>query len=173
MASIVIDHDNNNLKKLAELAGGNPDNSVHSGGSFYVEGVTQEDLDAALVEYNNNFEEHCLIPIREETKNIVASRSAAFINTRYAPYRRELFVALAEEARNSGLTDRVTYINQMLIWVKTIVAAVLAAEDMIDAYTTVEEIRSTNLNTEVFVSTDPEITVRGAMAINRTSNRFV
>ena len=57
------------------------------------------------------------------------------------------------------------YINQMLTWVKTVVATVLVLEDQINAASTVEEIRSVDFDPTPFVDTDPQITVRNALAI--------
>lgn len=156
-----------NLPKIVELAGGSSDiqNSCFRAQHLHVNDVTQEALDAAWATYSSDLETYLLGPLRAYRKERISRLSADFIEERYPSFRRELFIALAEEARNTGLTNRAAYINQMLTWVKTVVAAVLAAEDMIDSYDTVEEIESTALNTEVFASTDPEITVRGAMAI--------
>jgi len=166
MASIEISPENN-MPTIVGLAGGSLEmgDYRYEDGSLYVQDVTQEALDAALVTYNSDLETHLLQPLRAVVIEGISQAAANFISETYPSFRRELFIALAEEARNSGLTNRVAYINQMFTWVKTIVAAVMAAEDMIDAVMTIEEINSINLNTEVFASTDPEITVRGAMAI--------
>lgn len=166
MASIEIST-NHNIPTIVGLAGGSleMENYWYDDGSLYVQDVTQEALDAALVTYNSDLETHLLQPLRTIRKDETSQAAADFISETYPSFRRELFIALAEEARNSGLTNRLAYINQLFTWVKTIVAAVMAAEDMIDAEMTIEEINSINLNTEVFASTDPEITVRGAMAI--------
>ena len=88
-----------------------------------------------------------------------------YVEQFYPSYRRELFIALAEEARNNGLTNRTAYIDQLLTWIKTVVSAALLAEDAIDSCDTAEEIESISINTEVFSATDPEVTIRGAMAI--------
>ena len=108
---------------------------------------------------------YLLEPSREIRKVRISKASANFIDEIYPSFRRELFIALAEEARNTGLTNRATYINQMLTWVKTVVAAVLVLEDEIDAATTLEEIRSIDFDSTPFIATDPEITVRNVLAI--------
>ena len=162
----VIVSANVNIVKIMELCGAEPFSSgIDKNGNLSIVGVTQEALDAALVSYNSDLEMYELDPARAVRKDKTSQAAADFISETYPSFRRELFIALAEEARNSGLTNRLSYINQMFTWVKTIVAAVMSAEDMIDAAMTIEEILSINLNTEVFASTDPEITVRGAMAI--------
>ena len=155
-----------NIPAILELAGASPMSASHGNdGYLYIGGITQEELDAAWEIYNSDLAMYELDPARAVRKDKTSQAAADFISETYPSFRRELFIALAEEARNSGLTNRLSYINQMFTWVKTIVAAVMAAEDMIDAAMTIEEINSINLNTEVFASTDPEITVRGAMAI--------
>jgi len=152
-----------NHSVLTELAG--VESSYYDGTHLNIDDVTQEVLDAALSTYNSDLETYLLGPAREAKKEELSFAANAYISEMYPSFRRELFIALAEEARNSGLTNRAAYVNQVLVWIKTIVAAVIAVEDMIDAVMTIEEINSINLNTEVFASTDPEITVRGAMAI--------
>jgi len=165
IATAVVSQDAN-LVQISQLCGADKFAiGIDKNGNLSVVGVDQETLDAALVEYSSNLDKYEIAPVRATRKDETSQAAADFIEERYPSFRRELFIALAEEARNTGLANRVAYINQMLIWVKSIVAAVLAAEDMIDSYTTLEEIQSTNLNTEVFASTDPEITIRGAMAI--------
>ena len=165
MAQITISSDHK-LNTIVQLAGAESGTGSYDGiDTLYVEGVTQEALDAALATYMADLDTYLLAPARKARKERISRASAHFIEQRYPSFRRELFIALAEEARNSGLTNRVAYIGQMLTWVKTVVSAVLAAEDMIDSYDTIEEIQSTNLNAEVFASTDPEITIREAMTI--------
>ena len=165
IATAVVSQDVN-MSQISQLCGADKFAiGIDKNGNLSVVGVEQEILDAALVEYNSNLDKYEIAPVRATRKDETSQASADFISETYPSFRRELFIALAEEARNSGLTNRLAYINQMFTWVKTIVAAVMAAEDMIDAAMTIEEINSINLNTEVFASTDPEITVRGAMAI--------
>ena len=169
MASIVIDYDNNNLEKIAELAGGNPDNTIYIDEAFHVEGVTQEALDAALVIYNDNFEEHCLIPFRQYKKDEFARQSARFIDERYPTYRRELFLALSQEARGNDLTNRLAYINQLMTWVITVVEATIVAENSLDALTDTASINTAVLDLSSFEATDPEITIQAALAIEESS----
>ena len=151
IATAVVSQDAN-LVQISQLCGADKFAiGIDKNGNLSVVGVDQETLDAALVEYSSNLDKYEIAPVRATRKDETSQAAADFIEERYPSFRRELFIALAEEARNTGLANRVAYINQMLIWVKSIVAAVLAAEDMIDSYTTLEEIQSTNLNTEVFL----------------------
>ena len=53
----------------------------------------------------------------------------------------------------------------MLTWVKTVVSSVLALEDSVDAATTLEEITAVNFDSAPFLATDPQVTIRDAMAI--------
>ena len=166
MASITISVEHN-LGKIVELAGGSSheDNHRYKQGKFYVNDVTQEDLDSALATYMADLDTYLLEPSREIRKVTISKASANFIDEIYPSFRRELFIALAEEARNSGLTNRAAYIGQMLTWVKTVVSSVLALEDSLDAATTIEEISAINFDSAPFLATDPQITIRGAMAI--------
>ena len=171
MASIPVSS-GDRAPKIVELAGGSLDrqNFYINNQHLYVEDVTQEELDAAWTTYSSDLESYLLQPLRAEAKDELARQAHQYIEGIYPSYRRELFIALAEEARNLGLTNRSAYIDQMLTWIKTVVAAVLLAEDAIDSYSTVEEIQSASLNTEVFSATDPKVTIRGAMAIEDTAS---
>ncbi len=165
MAQITITSDHR-LDAIVQIVGADPSASRYDGvDTLYVDGVTQEDLDAALVTYMADLDAYLLAPAREIRKAKVSKASANFIDEIYPSFRRELFIALAEEARNSGLTNRANYINQMLTWVKTVVGSVLVLEDNIDAASTVAEIRAINFDPSPFVDTDPQITVRNALAI--------
>tara|TARA_B100000749_G_scaffold209045_1_gene164020 strand:- start:1110 stop:1616 length:507 start_codon:yes stop_codon:yes gene_type:complete len=165
VASIEVSPEND-LSKISELAGVVDKNGFYyEDGSLCVLDISQETLDSAFVAYNDNLEIYLIQPLRQVRKDELARQAHHYIELIYPSYRRELFIALAEEARNLGLTNRSAYIDQMLAWVKTVVSAVLLAEDAVDSYDTVEEIKSTSLNIEVFSATDPEITIRGAMAI--------
>ena len=165
MAQITISSDHR-LDTIVQLSGAESGSGSYDGiDTLYVESVTQEALDAALVTYMADLDTYLLDPSREIRKVSISKASANFIEEIYPSFRRELFIALAEEARNTGLTNRATYINQMLTWVKTVVAAVLVLEDEIDAATTLEEIRSIDFDSTPFIATDPEITVRNVLAI--------
>ena len=165
MAQITISSDHR-LDTIVQLSGAESGSGSYDGiDTLYVESVTQEALDAALVTYMADLDTYLLEQSREIRKVRISKASANFIDEIYPSFRRELFIALAEEARNTGLTNRATYINQMLTWVKTVVAAVLVLEDEIDAATTLEEIRSIDFDSTPFIATDPEITVRNVLAI--------
>ena len=52
MASLEISSEKR-LSAIIKIAGGDTETSVYRNGTLYVEGVSQEDLDAALVTYEN------------------------------------------------------------------------------------------------------------------------
>ena len=165
MAQITITSDHR-LDAIVQIVGAGSNASRYDGiDTLYVEGVTQEALDAALATYMADLDTYLLAPAREIRKVRISKASANFIDEIYPSFRRELFIALAEEARNSGLTNRAAYIGQMLTWVKTVVSSVLALEDSLDAATTIEEISAINFDSTPFLATDPQITIRGAMAV--------
>ena len=162
MAFIVISP-TENIHTIATLAGGT--SSRYADGKLIVDDITQQQLDEALATYNADPELYSLQPAREGRANKISKKAFSYIESVYPSFRRELFIALAEEARNLGLTNRANYINQMLTWVKTVVSSVLALEDQINAASTVEEIRSVDFDPTPFVDADPQITVRNALAI--------
>ena len=165
MAQITISSDHR-LDTIVQLSGAESGSGSYDGiDTLHVESVTQEALDAALVTYMADLDTYLLEPNREIRKNKISKSSASFIETKYPSFRRELFIALAEEARNLGLTNRANYINQMLTWVKTVVATVLTLEDQVNAASTVEEITSVDFDSTPFIATDPEITIRNTLAI--------
>ena len=127
--------------------------------------MTQEELNNGLSTYMDNLDLYLLQPLRDSRSEKMSRLANEYVEQFYPSYRRELFIALAEEARNNGLTNRTAYIDQLLTWIKTVVSAALLAEDAIDSCDTAEEIESISINTEVFSATDPEVTIRGAMAI--------
>ena len=169
MASIPVPK-GNNMNKIVELAGGDTNRSLLSREILHVEDVSQEELDEAWTTYSSDLDLYLLQPLRDSKSEAITLLAHKYIEQSYPSFRRELFIALAEEARNNELTARVEYIDQLLAWIKTIVAAVLLAEDEINSCSTVEEIKSISLNTEVFSATDPKVTIRGAMAIEDTAS---
>ena len=159
------------MRKIVELSGGSldEDNYYYKDG-LNVNDVTQEELEAGLAIYVSDLDLYFLQPLRDRKSEEISCLAHEYIEQSYPSYRRELFIALAEEARNNGLTNRVAYIDQLLTWIKTVVSAALLAEDAINSCDTAEEIESISLNTEVFSATDPKVTIRGVMAIEDTAS---
>ena len=164
MASIEISPDKP-LAKIVELAGGNTDSTVYKEGKLFVDNVSQEDLDAALVTYENDLEQYLIEPARQRQNNKISLEANGYIELSYPSFRRELFIALAEEARNSGLTNRVAYINQLLTWVKTVVAETISVETAIESETDIDVIKGYSVDFTQFDATNPNITIKGALAI--------
>ena len=164
MASIEISPDKP-LAKIVELAGGNTDSTVYKEGKLFVDNVSQEDLDAALVTYENDLEQYLIEPARQRQNNKISLEANGYIESSYPSFRRELFIALAEEARNSGLTNRVAYINQLLTWVKTVVAETISVEAAIESETDIDVIKGYSVDFTQFDATNPNITIKGALAI--------
>ena len=155
------------ISKLVELCGADPlsvglDRGVWN---LAVAGITQEELDASWAIYNSDLEQYELKPVRDAKKESISIEAHKYIGESYPSFRRELFIALAEEARNAGLTNRVAYINQLLIWVKTIVAITIVAGDEIDAETDVQTINNYDVDFTQFDATNPNVTVKATLGI--------
>ena len=167
MSGIITITSTTNREKLAELCG---TDTLHCGldrdtWSFSVWDVTQEELDDAWITYNADISQYEIEPYRNEKSDAISRQAHEYIEKSYPSFRRELFIALAEEARNAGLTNRVAYINQLLTWVKTVVAETIAAEAIIDAETDPETIINYSVDFTVFDATNPNITIKAALAI--------
>ena len=162
VASIEVSTEDN-LPKIAELAGGS--DFYHHIDKLYVEGVSQAALDAAFVAYNADLESYVLQPLREATKDEVAKQANTYVELSYPSFRRELFIALGEEARNDGLTNRAAYINQLLTWVKTVVVQAIVYGDEIDAETDINTIANYATDYSSFDATNPNITIKAALEI--------
>jgi hypothetical protein len=157
---------NVNIAKIMELCGAEPFSSgIDKNGNLSIVGVTQEALDAALVSYNSDLEQYELKPVRDAKKESISIEAHKYIGKSYPSFRRELFIALAEEARNAGLTNRVVYINQLLIWVKTIVVITIVAGDEIDAETDIQTINNYDVDFTQFDVTNPNVTVKATLGI--------
>jgi len=165
MASIPVST-GDNIPKIVELAGGDINRSLLSREILHVEDVSQEELEAAWVTYSSDLDLYLLQPLRDDKSEEITLLAHKYIEQFYPSFRRELFIALAEEARNSELTARVEYIDQLLTWIKTVVVSVLAAETAIESETDAEVISNYTVDFSVFDATNPNVTIRGAMAID-------
>ena len=165
IATAVVSQDAN-LVQISQLCGADKFAiGIDKNGNLSVVGVDQETLDAALVEYSSNLDKYEIAPVRATRKDAISRQAHEYIEKSYPSFRRELFIALAEEARNAGLTNRVAYINQLLTWVKTVVAETIAAEAIIDAETDPETIINYSVDFTVFDATNPSVTIKAALAI--------
>lgn len=156
------------MPKIVELAGGSLDidNYSISRETLHVKDVSQEELEAGLATYMSDLDLYFLQPLRDNKSETITLLANQYIEQSYPSFRRELFIALAEEARNNGLTARVEYIDQLLSWIKTVVVSVLAAETALESETDAEVISNYTVDFSVFDATNPNVTIRGAMAID-------
>jgi len=157
------------MSKIVELAGGSLDidnYSIKKREILHVKDVSQEELEAGLATYISDLDLYFLQPLRENKSEAITFLANQYIEQSYPSFRRELFIALAEEARNNGLTARVEYIDQLLAWIKTVVVSVLAAETALESETDAEVISNYTVDFSVFDATNPNVTIRGAMAID-------
>ena len=155
-----------NMRRIVELSGGSLDEDNYSyDGQLHVNDVTQEELEAGLATYMADLDLYFLQPLRGHISEKISRRANQYIEQSYPSYRRELFIALAEEARNNGLTDTAEYIGGLLTWIKTVVTAVLAAETAIESETDYEVILSYEVDFSVFDVTNPNVTIKEAMSM--------
>lgn len=154
------------LIKIVELSGGSLDeDNYYYNGQLNVNDVTQEELEAGLATYMSDLDLYYLQPLRRYRSEKISRLAHEYIEQSYPSYRRELFIALAEEARNNGLTERAEYIGQLLTWIKTVVASVLTAETALESETDDEVISNYTVDFSVFDATNPNVTIKDAMAI--------
>ena len=156
------------MPKIVELAGGSLDIDNYSikRETLHVKDVSQEELEAGLATYMSDLDLYLLQPLRDNKNEAITLLAHKYIEQSYPSFRRELFIALAEEARNNGLTARVEYIDQLLSWIKTIVVSVLAAETALESETDAEVISNYTVDFSVFDATNPNVTIKDAMAID-------
>ena len=154
------------MRKIVELSGGSLDeDNYYYNGQLNVNDVTQEELETGLATYMADLDLYYLQPLRGYRSEKMSRLAHEYIEQSYPSYRRELFIALAEEARNNGLTERAEYIGQLLTWIKTVVASVLTAETALESETDYEAISNYTVDFSVFDATNPNVTIKEAMSI--------
>ena len=154
------------MRKIVELSGGSLDeDNYYYNGQLNVNDVTQEELETGLATYMADLDLYYLQPLRDYRSEKMSRLAHEYIEQSYPSYRRELFIALAEEARNNGLTGRAEYIGQLLTWIKTVVASVLTAETALESETDYEAISNYTVDFSVFDATNPNVTIKEAMSI--------
>ena len=154
------------LIKIVELSGGSLDeDNYYYNGQLNVNDVTQEELETGLATYMADLDLYYLQPLRDYRSEKMSRLAHEYIEQSYPSYRRELFIALAEEARNNGLTERAEYIGQLLTWIKTVVVSVLTAETALESETDDEVISNYTVDFSVFDATNPNVTIKEAMSI--------
>ena len=154
------------MRKIVELSGGSLDeDNYYYNGQLNVNDVTQEELETGLATYMADLDLYYLQPLRDYRSEKMSRLAHEYIEQSYPSYRRELFIALAEEARNNGLTERAEYIGQLLTWIKRVVASVLTAETALESETDYEAISNYTVDFSVFDATNPNVTIKEAMSI--------
>ena len=165
MASVTVSTQYS-MRRIVELSGGSlDDDNYYYNGQLNVNDVTQEELETGLATYMADLELYFLQPLRGYRSEKISRLANEYIEQSYPSYRRELFIALAEEARNNGLTDRAEYIGGLLTWIKTVVTAVLTAETAIESEIDSEVISSYEVDFSAFDATNPNVTIKEAMSI--------
>ena len=160
------------MPKIAELAGVDINDPEVMKKSFYngkyllinIEEVKQEDLDAAYETYKSDLNTH-LEDARNHRSERIAERAFAFIQSRYPTHKQQFFQALFTEAIALGLTNRTAYIQQLLDWCKGVVTYTNTLDDELANIVSAQEIDEFSSDFSSFEDTDPQVTVKGALAI--------
>ena len=154
-----------NLKSLLEILGKSQAAASCASGQITIEDVSQEELEAAAVEYLSNEEKYLLAPIRKTRKRVLGKQSQAVVNDHYPQERQALFQMLLTEAIIDGKQNRIAYIRQLAGWIMTVTAAQIAAEAQVDQAASKEEIRAVQIDFEPIKAADPLVTIKGALSI--------
>lgn len=156
--------DNLYRPSIALLAGVDITSIGTEDGELYVD-TDQATLDAAMEDYYGDEETYIWIPSRKFKKRGISNQVYKFISNRYSIQIQQMLQALLTEASIGGLTNRITYIQQLLDWIKTVVSANLLADDEIDTAVTIAEINAVSVDLAPFEATDPAITIKETMEI--------
>ena len=77
-----------------------------------------------------------------------------------------MFQALLTEAHISGMVNRMTYIQQMLSWAKTIAQATIDIDNQLDVANSRQDILAIDLDFTPFELSDPSITIKASLEIS-------
>ena len=166
----VSSHDE--MLKIAELAGidvNSPEvieKTIYNGKHFFIniKEVKQADLDAAHEAYKSDLNTHL-----EDARNLrserISTKAFDFIQLRYPAHKQQFFQALFTEAIALGLTNRTAYIQQLLDWCKSVVTYTNTLDDELANIVSAQEIDEFSSDFSSFEDTDPQVTVKGALAI--------
>lgn len=160
------------MPKIAELAGVDINDTSMMGNTLYdgkyffinISGIKQADLDAAYETYKSDLNTH-LEDARNHRSERIAERAFAFIQSRYPTHKQQFFQALFTEAIALGLTNRTAYIQQLLDWCKGVVTYTNTLDDELANIVSAQEIDEFSSDFSSFEDTDPQVTVKGALAI--------
>jgi hypothetical protein len=171
MAHIKVSLDDD-MSKIAELAGVDINNpsmmrkTLYDGKHFFINisGIKQADLDAAYETYKSDLNTH-LGDARNHRSERIATKAFDFIQLRYPAHKQQFFQALFTEAIALGLTNRTAYIQELLDWCKSVVGYTNALDDELVNIVSAKDIDEFSSDFSSFEDTDPQITIKGALAI--------
>jgi len=165
MASVLISEDSNFLE-ISKLAGADPMSCSYSKGILHIGGVSQEALDMAIAAYSSDLETYLLKPLRKKRSDHISRRAYEFISSKYPVQVQQMFQALLTEAHISGMVNRMTYIQQMLSWAKTIAQATIDIDNQLDVANSRQDILAIDLDFTPFELSDPSITIKASLEIS-------
>tara|TARA_Y100000310_G_C20156907_1_gene567269 strand:- start:29 stop:553 length:525 start_codon:yes stop_codon:yes gene_type:complete len=159
------------MKRIAELCGLDvEDVEAHkrvryNGKLLLIDDIEQEVLDTAFAEYKLDLETNLLQEARKARSESIGELASGFINTRYTLFRQQFFQALFTEAVALGLANRIMYIKELLDWCKSVVEYTTTLDDELESMVSAVDIEHLEPDFSPFEESDPQVTVKGALAI--------
>ena len=154
-----------NVPKIIELAGADPNFGRVAGNELFVEGATQSELDDAYVIYESDRETYEYAPSRQKIVEWISREANLYASGRYSDSRRDALLMLYVQASAEGMTNRLAYIQQLFDWANTIMAHVITCKYELDLLLSSADISAYTWDFTAFDLTDPGVTVEGALAI--------
>ena len=154
-----------NVPKIIELAGADPNFGRVAGNELFVEGATQLELDDAYTEYESDRETYEYAPARQKIVEVISQEANLYASGRYSDARRDALLMLYVQASAEGMTNRLAYIQQLFDWANTIMAHVITCKSELDLLLSSVDITAYTWDFVAFDLTDPGVTVEGALAI--------
>lgn len=154
-----------NVPKIVELAGADPNFGRVAGSELFVEGATQLELDDAYTEYVSDRETYEYAPARQKMVEVISQEANLYASGRYSDSRRDALLMLYVQASAEGMANRLAYIQQLFDWANTIMAHVITCKSELDLLLSSEDIAAYTWDFTAFDLTDPGVTVEGALAI--------
>lgn len=154
-----------NVPKIIELAGADPNFGPVAGNELFVEGVTQSELDDAYVIYESDRETYEYAPARQKIVGVISQEANLYASGRYSDARRDALLMLYVQASAEGMANRLAYIQQLFDWANTIMAHVITCKSELDLLLSSGDIAAYTWDFTAFDLTDPGVTVEGALAI--------
>ncbi len=154
-----------NVPKIVELAGADPNFGRVAGSELVVEGATQLELDDAYTEYESDRETYEYAPARQKIVEVISQEANLYASGRYSDDRRDALLMLYVQASAQVMTNRLAYIQQLFDWANTIMAHVITCKSELDLLLSSADISAYTWDFTAFDLTDPGVTVEGALAI--------